>query len=92
MATFLTSDPFRMKPTHLSVNPQAFADKKKKFIVTWKQSRMEYSGGYFLVLIDSEEVCSMLLLLPGFGEKQYILSFYAGFKMCAAFRQLASSL
>lgn len=30
MATFLTSDPFRMKPTHLSVNPQAFADKKKK--------------------------------------------------------------
>lgn len=53
---------------------------------------MEYSGGYFLVLIDSEEVCSMLLLLPGFGEKQYILSFYAGFKMCAAFRQLASSL
>lgn len=53
---------------------------------------MEYSGGYFLVLIDSEEVCSMLLLLPGFEEKQCILSFYAGFKMCAAFRQLASSL
>lgn len=69
-----------MKPTSLSVSPQAFADKNKP------------RSGYFLVLTDSEDVCSRLLLLPGFWEEQCILSFYAGLKVCAALRQLASSL